>query len=193
MVAAPDMGLLLESRIGEFASTATTRVSRKGRLWARSLHCVKAKQWGLSYSCFYRPGKRTTAWRKIKPTQMLPCMVIGHQANGERVRRLLVPTMQASRLRYVARLRPGGRQKDSAQRLAGRWRSRPWSLVLSPLVGSNPNSTAKSPAGAGPATAALAAFRKIQNSTQDCLDCCSTGEVTDSAFRAPRWARSPVR
>jgi hypothetical protein len=26
------------------------------------------------------------------------------------------------------------------------------------------------------ATAAGGAFRKIQNSTQDCLDCCSTGE-----------------
>jgi hypothetical protein len=53
VVAAADMGFLLESQIGEFASTATTQVSQEGRLWARSLHSVKAKQWGLSYPCFY--------------------------------------------------------------------------------------------------------------------------------------------
>jgi hypothetical protein len=53
VVAARDMGLLLESRIGEFASTATTRVSRKGRLWASSTNCVRAEQWGHSFSCFY--------------------------------------------------------------------------------------------------------------------------------------------
>jgi ATP-dependent DNA ligase len=80
----------------------------------------------------YRPGKRSTTWRKIKPTQMLPCVVIGYQANGERVRRLLVATLQASRLRYVGRLRPGGRQKDLDQRLAARRRSRP--LVPCPLA-----------------------------------------------------------
>src|SRR5215472_17909779 len=51
--AARDMSLLLESRIGEFASTATTRVSRKGRLWAGSPNCVRAKQWGHSFYRFY--------------------------------------------------------------------------------------------------------------------------------------------
>ncbi len=48
-----DMGLLLESRTGELASTATTQVSRKGRLWASSPNSVKAKQWGYSYSCLF--------------------------------------------------------------------------------------------------------------------------------------------
>src|SRR5262245_14410687 len=67
VVAARDMSLLLESQIGEFASTATTRVSRKGRLWASSTNCVRAEQWGHSSYCFYRPGRRSAAWQKIKP------------------------------------------------------------------------------------------------------------------------------
>src|SRR5215472_8949109 len=45
-VATRDMGLLLESRTGESASTATTQVRRKGRLWASSANSVKAKRWG---------------------------------------------------------------------------------------------------------------------------------------------------
>ena len=59
-------------------------------------------------------------------------MVFGYQVKGERVRRLLVATMQAGRLRYVGRLRPGGGQPNLAQRLAARRRSRP--LVPCPVA-----------------------------------------------------------
>jgi len=37
-----DMSLLLGSRTGELASTATAQISRKGRLWASSPNSVKA-------------------------------------------------------------------------------------------------------------------------------------------------------
>jgi ATP-dependent DNA ligase len=128
VVVAADMGFLLESRIGEFASTATTRVSRKGRLWERSPNCVKAKQWGLSYSCFYWPGQRSPAWRKFKPVSLVPCVIVGYRADRQGVDRLLVATVREGVLRYVGQLSRGLDARvraELARRLATRRRTQP--------------------------------------------------------------------
>jgi len=128
VVAAADMGFLLESRIGEFASTATTRVSREGRLWVRSPHSVKAKQWGLSYSCFYQPGQRSRAWKKIKPTQIVPCVIIGYRLGRRGVHRILVATVHDGGLQYVGQVSrgfSGAAQVELTQRLMARPRSHP--------------------------------------------------------------------
>jgi hypothetical protein len=115
VVVAADMGFLLESRIGEFASTATTRVGRKGRLWARSPHCVKAKQWGHSYSCFYWPGRRSPAWRKIKPFSDLPCAIVGYQEGRHGLEHLLLAAVREGMLRYVGRVSRGLRAQSCAE------------------------------------------------------------------------------
>jgi DNA ligase D-like protein (predicted ligase) len=85
---------------------------------------VMAKRQGSRYW----PGKRSPAWRKIKPAGMLPCVVIGYRADGEGVQCLLVATMKEGVLRYVGQLRAGlGQQArtELARQMAGRQRSRP--------------------------------------------------------------------
>jgi bifunctional non-homologous end joining protein LigD len=57
-------------------------------------------------SC-YVPGRRSAAWKKIKPFQELPCAVIGFLPGAEGVRGLLVAAASAGRLRYVGLLRSG--------------------------------------------------------------------------------------
>jgi ATP-dependent DNA ligase len=81
----------------------------------------------------YAPGKRSAAWRKIKPVAMLPCVVVGYTAGRDGVQRLLVATVREGVLRYVGQLRPGLSQParlELAQRRAWRRRSRP--LVACP-------------------------------------------------------------
>jgi DNA ligase D-like protein (predicted ligase) len=55
----------------------------------------------------YRPGRRSPAWRKIKPTELLPCVVIGYRAHRDGVACLLVATVRQGALRYVGRLTSG--------------------------------------------------------------------------------------
>jgi ATP-dependent DNA ligase len=76
----------------------------------------------------YAPGKRSAAWRKIKPAGMLACVVVGYTAGREGVQPLLVATVRQGVLRYVGQLRPGGgvpARTELARRLAWRRRSRP--------------------------------------------------------------------
>jgi bifunctional non-homologous end joining protein LigD len=76
----------------------------------------------------YWPGRRSPAWRKIKPRQVLPCVVIGYTPAPEGLRSLLVATVRAGALRYVARLTRGlgpAVQADLARRLAQRPRPGP--------------------------------------------------------------------
>ncbi len=76
----------------------------------------------------YVPGKRSAAWRKIKPALTLPCVIIGF-VRGRRVfRSLLVAAPVRGRLSYVANLCSG--YSNSARLhlqslLARRVRSRP--------------------------------------------------------------------
>jgi bifunctional non-homologous end joining protein LigD len=55
----------------------------------------------------YVPGKRSAAWRKIKPAGMLPCVIIGYQPGRAGIQRLLVATVHEGELRYVGQLRRG--------------------------------------------------------------------------------------
>jgi bifunctional non-homologous end joining protein LigD len=55
----------------------------------------------------YQPGRRSSAWRKIKPRQTLPCVIIGYTPAQEGLHSLLVASVQAGGLRYVAQLTRG--------------------------------------------------------------------------------------
>jgi DNA ligase D-like protein (predicted ligase) len=76
----------------------------------------------------YRPGQRSPAWRKVKPTAMIPCLIVGYTPGQDGLRSLPVAAVQEGSLRYVAELTGGfaGNQKaDLAGRLAARPRSEP--------------------------------------------------------------------
>ena len=64
---------------------------------------VMAKQ----VSSRYLPGKRGQAWRKIKPFQILPCVVIGYTSSRRGIRSLLVAAAWQGKLQYVAELTAG--------------------------------------------------------------------------------------
>jgi ATP-dependent DNA ligase len=55
----------------------------------------------------YLPGRRSAAWKKIKPVRELACAVIGFLPGRGGVRGLLVAALRDGRLRYVGRLRSG--------------------------------------------------------------------------------------
>jgi bifunctional non-homologous end joining protein LigD len=77
----------------------------------------------------YWPGRRSPAWRKIKPVKLLPCVIIGYRAHRDGVACVLVATVRQGALRYVGRLIGGWRAdggRELARRLAGiRQRTRP--------------------------------------------------------------------
>ena len=58
-------------------------------------------------SSHYLPGKRGQAWRKIKPFQTLPCVVIGYTPSRRGIRSLLVAAARQGKLAYVAELTSG--------------------------------------------------------------------------------------
>jgi bifunctional non-homologous end joining protein LigD len=55
----------------------------------------------------YRPGRRCTLWKKIKPWACLPAVIIGYVPGRQGVRRLLVAAVHQQQLRFVAELRSG--------------------------------------------------------------------------------------
>ena len=74
---------------------------------------VVAKQ----LSSRYLPGKRGQAWRKIKPFQTLPCVVIGYTPSRRGIRSLLVAAARQGKLAYVAEL-TSGFTDDAKEQLA---------------------------------------------------------------------------
>ncbi len=74
---------------------------------------VMAKQ----LSSRYLPGNRGQAWRKIKPFQTLPCVVIGYTPARRGIRSVLVATTWQDRLAYVAEL-TSGFTTEAQERLA---------------------------------------------------------------------------
>jgi bifunctional non-homologous end joining protein LigD len=58
-------------------------------------------------SSLYLPGKRSHAWRKIKPAGVLPCVVIGYLPDQHEVQRVLLATVRQGQLQYVGRLSRG--------------------------------------------------------------------------------------
>ena len=76
----------------------------------------------------YLPGQRGQAWRKIKPFQSIPCVVLGYTSSRQGVRSLLVGAVWRHRLQYVAELTSGFTQDAKtqlAQRLGPLGRSQP--------------------------------------------------------------------
>jgi len=85
---------------------------------------VMAKQ----LSSPYQPGKRSPAWKKVKPVQVLPCVIVGYRPGREGVHSLLVASVRAGVLRYVGQVSRGlsaQAQVELARRLAQRRRPQP--------------------------------------------------------------------
>ena len=55
----------------------------------------------------YLPGRRESAWRKIKPWQVTACVVIGYTRSREGFSSLLVAAAEGKTLRYVGQLTSG--------------------------------------------------------------------------------------
>jgi ATP-dependent DNA ligase len=84
----------------------------------------------------YLPGRRSAAWKKIKPCGCLPAVIIGYLPGRQGVRGLFVATLRDGALRYVAHLRSGLSavvRRQLAERLAARVRS--WPAVPCPERG----------------------------------------------------------
>ena len=62
----------------------------------------------------YRPGKRSSAWRKIKPAGVLPCVIIGYTPGREGVHSVQLATVRDGILRHVGQLRQGFGPADRA-------------------------------------------------------------------------------
>ena len=63
----------------------------------------------------YLPGKRSSSWRKIKPTEIVPCVIIGYVRSKHGFRSLLVATHREGVLRYVAELSVGWTREERAE------------------------------------------------------------------------------
>ena len=85
----------------------------------------------------YLPGKRSAAWRKIKPVGMLPCVIIGYRPAGNGFSSLLVAAQQQGSLKYAGQLTSGFTERVKAELapLLTRRRIRSQPLVHCPLKG----------------------------------------------------------
>jgi bifunctional non-homologous end joining protein LigD len=85
---------------------------------------IMAKQ----LSSRYQAGKRSSAWRKIKPVQALACVIVGYTRARDGLDSLLVATLSEGILRYAGQVRRGLTkpvQADLVGRLAQRRRCQP--------------------------------------------------------------------
>jgi bifunctional non-homologous end joining protein LigD len=76
----------------------------------------------------YLPGRRSAAWRKIKPAHCIPCVIIGYRPGREGFGSLLVAAEHEGALRYTAQLTQGFTRQLQARLgplLARRVRARP--------------------------------------------------------------------
>jgi ATP-dependent DNA ligase len=76
----------------------------------------------------YRPGQRSPVWRKIKPRQILPCVIIGYRLGPNGVQSVLVAAVRDGTLKYVAEVSRGftaPARAELAQRLSARPRLHP--------------------------------------------------------------------
>jgi bifunctional non-homologous end joining protein LigD len=85
---------------------------------------VMAKQ----MSSGYLPGRRSSAWRKIKPSQVIPCVIIGYTADRDGIERLLLAAVRDGALCYVGHVTRGLRASQAAD-LARRLRRRAQPVV----------------------------------------------------------------
>jgi bifunctional non-homologous end joining protein LigD len=76
----------------------------------------------------YLPGQRSAAWKKIKPVQILPCVIIGYTPCRDGLHSLLVANAHHGALRYVGQITSGFSnllRAELARRLALKRRPRP--------------------------------------------------------------------
>jgi len=76
----------------------------------------------------YRPGQRSPAWKKIKPRQISPCVIVGYRLGPNGVQSVLVAAVRDGGLKYVAEVSRGftaQAQAELTQRLSARRRSHP--------------------------------------------------------------------
>jgi ATP-dependent DNA ligase len=90
---------------------------------------VVAKHLGSAY----RPGRRSPAWKKIKPTRVLPCVIIGYRAARARLHSVLVASLHERALRYVGEVSRGFAEQTRAE-LVQQFSARPraYSVVRCP-------------------------------------------------------------
>ena len=79
----------------------------------------------------YLPGRRSSTWKKIKPTLRLPCVIIGYTPSREGIHSVLVAAAHAGPLRYVAEVTCGFsvQQRTELARRLGQKRCRPRPVV----------------------------------------------------------------
>ncbi|MFH1267443.1 MAG: non-homologous end-joining DNA ligase [Planctomycetota bacterium] len=63
----------------------------------------------------YRPGRRSSSWRKIKPTEILPCVILGYVPSKGGFRSLLVAAQREGMLCYVGEVSCGLSRKERAR------------------------------------------------------------------------------
>jgi bifunctional non-homologous end joining protein LigD len=106
--------LLSEGIVGEGKAFFRSAVSRE-------LEGVVAKELESSYT----PGKRSSAWTKIKRSQRAYCLILGYVPKGQGdLQSVLVAVEQAGRLRYAGRV-GSGLSEAERERLHGLLRERP--------------------------------------------------------------------
>jgi bifunctional non-homologous end joining protein LigD len=69
----------------------------------------------------YLPGQRSAAWKKIKPAEVLPCVIIGYVPSRSGIHCLLVATVHDGVCRYVGEVASGfsdAMKADLGRRLA---------------------------------------------------------------------------
>jgi DNA ligase D-like protein (predicted ligase) len=85
----------------------------------------------------YLPGKRSSSWRKLKPAQVLPCVIIGYTPARSGWRSLLLAAVHQGNFRYVGQVACGFTAQEKVtlgRRLAQRQRPQPVVACLETAV-----------------------------------------------------------
>jgi ATP-dependent DNA ligase len=101
----PGHGLVLSEGVAGSGRTFFDKVVEQGHEGVMAKHLQSR----------YLPGRRVQAWRKIKPFQSIPCVVIGYTPSCEGIHSLLVAATSQGVLGYVAELTSGFSQEQRWQ------------------------------------------------------------------------------
>ena len=93
----PDQGLVLSEGVAGSGRTFFDKVVQQGHEGIMAKHLQSR----------YLPGRRVQAWRKIKPFQSIPSVVIGYTSSRQGIHSLLVAATVQGALHYVAELTSG--------------------------------------------------------------------------------------
>lgn len=110
--------LMLSEGIAQFGREFFERVVAQGHEGVMAKH----------QSSHYLPGRRSATWKKIKPTLVLPCVIIGYTLSPDGLRSLVVASEHEGALRYRGQVTSGFSnlwKTELARRLAARRRPQP--------------------------------------------------------------------